>query len=435
MRFRTTAGALALLVVAALAGCGAIVKTAPAATGGSADLVTRSLKDVERFWAGAYPAISGGRKFQPVSGGYHPYTKIVPPPACGDQPGVYEENAFFCPPGDFIAWDDQVLIPQLQAQFGPLLIGVVFAHEYGHSVQTQLGRMSNTPTVVLEQQADCFAGAWLADVMAGHSTAFPKPTAAQLDNTVAGLLMLRDQPGTSATGAQSHGNAFDRIRALQDGVVDGPKKCAGYSADNLPVTEVPFLDQKDAASGGNLPYDQALQQLTGDAQLYWTRTFPQLTGEKWTDLRVQAFDPKSPPACARPDLVAQGSAFYCPDGDFAAFDGKQLAPQLYSRIGDNAVGMLLGDLFARAVQDRRGVNTADRAGQLSVDCLAGTWTHDLLVRPNDPENLRLSSGDLDEAVSALLALGRVGEKSGTTAFDRIVAFRNGVLGGLGGCAS
>jgi predicted metalloprotease len=432
MNHRTAVRALTLLMVTLLAGCGAALGPAPGGRGAPADVVTKSLKDVERFWAGAYPAISGGRRFQPVRGGYHPYTKTDPPPSCGGQPGVYQENAFFCPSGDFIAWDAQVLIPQLQAQFGPLLVGVVFAHEYGHSVQTQLGR-TGAPTVVLEQQADCFAGAWLADVMAGHSSAFGKPTPVQLDNTVAGLLMLRDQPGTSATDEQAHGNAFDRIRALQDGVVDGPKKCAGYTAGNLPVTEVPFVNSGDAASGGNLPYDQALQQLSRDAQSYWARTFPQLTGQKWTSLRVQAFDPKSPPACARPDMTAQGSAFYCPDGDFIAFDGTQLAPQLYDRIGDNAVGMLLGDLFARAVQDRRGVDTQDRAGQLSVDCLAGTWTHDLLVRPGDSKDLRLSAGDLDEAVSALLSLGRAGEKSGTTAFDRIVAFRNGVLGGLAGC--
>ena len=73
-------------------------------------------------------------------------------------------------------------------------------------------------------------------------------TAAQLDNTVAGVLMLRDQPGTSAVTEGAHGNAFDRIRALQEGVEQGAERCAGYRADNLPVTEVPFQDVEDAAS-------------------------------------------------------------------------------------------------------------------------------------------------------------------------------------------
>jgi hypothetical protein len=95
---------------------------------------------------------------------------------------------------------------------GQLLVGVVLAHEYGHAIQTRLG-LTDQPTVVVEQQADCFAGAWLADALAGHSTAFTGITPAQLDSTVAGLL-LRDQPGTSATAEGAHGNAFDTIRAL-----------------------------------------------------------------------------------------------------------------------------------------------------------------------------------------------------------------------------
>ena len=191
MNDRTVARVLAVLVVALLAGCGIALKSTSAAkdTAGAAptDVVTKSLKDVERFWTGAYPGLSDDGRFQPV----------------------------------------------------------------------------------------------------------------------AGLLLLRDQPGTPATDEQSHGNAFDRVRALQEGIEQGPSRCAAYSADNLPVTEVPFSSRSDADNGGNLPYDQALRQLAQDAQDYWSRTFPRLTGQKWTDLRVQAFNPKSPPNCTKPDEVAQ----------------------------------------------------------------------------------------------------------------------------------
>jgi hypothetical protein len=147
---------------------------------------------------------------------------------------------------------------------------------------------------------------------------------------------------------------------------------------------------------------------------------------------VQAYDTQSPPSCERPDETAEGGAFYCPDGDFVAFDNENLGPTLYRRIGDNAVGMLLGDLFARAVQDRRGQPTRDKNGQLAVDCLAGSWVNDLLTR-DGKSDIRLSPGDLDEAVSALLAFGRAGE-SGTTAFDRIASYRKGVISGLKACA-
>ncbi|MFF5295905.1 neutral zinc metallopeptidase [Paractinoplanes globisporus] len=430
---------VAVVLVLTLAGCGlvpapddggrATTSRAPSST----DVVTKSLRDVERYWGGEFPKIAGGRKFQPVRGGFHPYTESKPPPDCGGQSAGYQPNAFYCPDGDYIAWDAQNLIPQLQEDFGPLLVGVVMAHEYGHAVQARLGD-TDQPTVVLEQQADCFAGAWLADVQAGHSAAFKKPAAEQLDDTVAGILMLRDQPGTPAVADGAHGNAFDRIRAFQEGIQQGPKRCAGYDADNLQVTEVPFSSRAEAESGGDLPYDDAVNLLAQDAEQYWERTFPEIADDRqWQPVKVETFEAGNPPDCDKPDSSAGGAAFYCASGDFIAFDGSELGPTLYDRIGDFAVGMLLGDLFARAAQDRRGASTADKAGQLTVDCLAGSWTNDLLTRDESPNDLHLSPGDLDEAVAALLAFGRAGKGGGPSAFDRISAYRKGVLEGLGVC--
>jgi predicted metalloprotease len=428
-----------VVTLVAVVGCVSVPESAgPNTSAGSSapasisanDVVTPSVKDVERFWTARYPGLSHGAAFKPIQGGLHPYTKTHLPPACGEEQSEYQPNAFYCPAGDFIAWDAQTLIPQLQAQFGPLLVGVVIAHEYGHAVQTRLG-LSDQPTVVLEQQADCFAGAWTADVLAGRSQAFTGVTPAQLDNTVAGLLLLRDQPGTPAQAAQAHGNAFDRIRALQDGVEKGVATCAAYRADNLPVTEVPFTSRQDAATGGDLPYDEAVSSLADDAQEYWSRTYPDLAQAPWVTLRVQPFR-GTPPQCAAPDPAAGGSAFYCKDGDFVTFDNAELGPELYQNIGDNAVGMLLGDLFARAAQDRRGRSTTDRSGQLAVDCLAGSWTNSQLKR-QPGQGLTLSPGDLDEAVAALLAFGRNGDTSGTSAFDRIGSYRDGVLQGLSAC--
>jgi predicted metalloprotease len=442
--YRTLRAVALAVLLTAVAGCvsvresggpqtstGASTSASSAATASPNELVTRSVKDVERFWTAQYPALSHGTAFKPIQGGLHPYTETHLPPPCGNEQSAYQPNAFYCPDGDFIAWDAQTLIPQLQEQFGPLLVGVVLAHEYGHAVQTRLG-LGDQPTVVLEQQADCFAGAWTADVLAGRSRAFTGVTPAQLDNTVAGLLLLRDQPGTPAQAAQAHGNAFDRIRALQDGVEKGAVTCAAYRAGNLPVTEVPFTSQQDAATGGDLPYAEAVSSLAGDAQDYWSRAYPGLAQAPWRTLQVEPFT-GTPPQCTAPDPSAGGSAFYCKDGDFVTFDNGRLGPQLYQNIGDNAVGMLLGDLFARAAQDRRGRSTTDRPGQLAVDCLAGSWTNDQLKR-QPGQGLTLSPGDLDEAVAALLAFGRAGEASGISAFDRIASYRNGVLQGLSACS-
>jgi predicted metalloprotease len=440
------------IVTAALAlvvGAGCAIGTDPSTSGRgtaigagealSADEANKAVRDaitdVERYWTAAYPGLSGGKPFQPVSGGYHPYTEQDPPPRCGPEQWQYQPNAFYCSAGDFIAWDAQTLIPQLAADYGSLLVAVVVAHEYGHAVQLRLG-LAEQPTVVLEQQADCFAGSWIADITAGHSKAFAAARPEQLDSTLAGLLSLRDQPGVSAQAPQAHGNAFDRVRALQEGVEQGPARCASYRADNLPVTEIPFSSADEAASGGDLPYGQAVTELAGDAQEYWQRAYPQLAGgAAWKPLKVVPYDPADAPGCKdrQPSgTQAIGAAFYCPSGDFVAFDNRELGPQLYEHIGDNAVGMLLGDLFARAAQARRGQSADGRAGQLTVDCLAGSWGNDLLHR-GAGDGLRLSPGDLDEAVAALLVFGRAGGSGEASAFDRISAFRTGVLGGLSEC--
>jgi predicted metalloprotease len=422
------AGAVVLVV---LTGCSGATHSpsraaaSPSASLSPAQVVDRALRDIERYWTATYPTISGGKAFQPVQGGYHPYTQGSPPPACGGEEGVYQPNAFYCPVGDFIAWDAEKLIPQLQSQFGQLLVALVIAHEYGHAVQHRLD-VTDQPTVVLEQQADCFAGAWLADAMAGHSGSFNGITPGQIDDALAGILQLRDQPGTSATNEGAHGNAFDRVRALQDGVENGATKCAGYNAENLPITEVPFIQERDAANGGNLPYDEAVDTILKDAEAYWAKAYTQLTGQPWKALTVQPFDPASPPACPNPDSIAGGAAFYCPEGDFIAYDDQRLQ-ELYRQLGDNAVGLLLGDLYARAVQHRRGQPTQGSSGQLAVDCLNGSWTYDLLHRH------QLSPGDLDEAIAALLALGRATGGSGASGFDRIAAYRTGTLNGLSGC--
>ncbi len=400
--------------------------------GAANEVARRALTDVERFWAATYPTVGGGRPFEPVRGGHHPYTRTDPPPSCGGERFEYQPNAFYCPSDDFIAWDAEQLVPQLHADFGDLLVGVIMAHEYGHAVQARLGGRAQA-TVVLEQQADCFAGAWVGDILAARSTTFGPVSPDQLDNTVAGLLLLRDQPGTPAQAPQAHGNAFDRVRAFQEGVEQGAQRCASYDAGNLPVTEVPFSSRAEAATGGDLPYADAVTQLSADAQAYWSRTFPRMTGTAWAPLRVVPFDPTKPPACTDPDAPAADGAFYCPSGGFVAFDNRQLGPALHQRIGDNAVGMLLGDLFARAAQDRRGGSAENRAGQLTVDCLAGSWTSDLLTR-DDPNRLRLSPGDLDEAVAALLVFGRGTSDTTASAFDRIAAYRNGVLEGLSACS-
>src|SRR5689334_6714589 len=77
------------------------------ASGSAAKVVRAALADVERYWKATYPKLSGGQTFQPLKGGYHPYTSTDLPPPCGGEQPQYQPNAFYCPDGDFIAWDSE----------------------------------------------------------------------------------------------------------------------------------------------------------------------------------------------------------------------------------------------------------------------------------------------------------------------------------------
>ena len=56
----------------------------------------------------------------------------------------------------------------------------------------------NAPSVVIELQADCFAGAWVAYAQTSASDRVTVDEAA-LDSSIRAIPLLRDQPGTAAT--------------------------------------------------------------------------------------------------------------------------------------------------------------------------------------------------------------------------------------------
>ena len=105
------------------------------------EFVRLALNDIERWWAGEFPAIYG-QPFEPLAGGvYAAYPeRTTPIPGCEtDTPTEYPEiaqySAFYCMDGDFMVYDDgpNGVLAGLAGEFGPSILGVVFAHEFGHA--------------------------------------------------------------------------------------------------------------------------------------------------------------------------------------------------------------------------------------------------------------------------------------------------------------
>ena len=233
-----------------------------------------SISDIQSYWASTLPSVYG-KKYQEIpENRIYPYSSNNPPPACGGRGTTpYQEvagNAFYCDEGDFIAYDEQALIPSLRKQFGDFAVGLVMAHEWGHAVQTRVGFSSRT-SVYVELQADCFAGAWAEHIASGESSL--RLSDDDLDRALAGFLELRDPSGVDGGESGAHGNAFDRVGAFQDGLDGGAAACKNYSTNPPEVTEEGFTSYEDQAINGDLPLDEVLPILKTSLDDFWSGSF------------------------------------------------------------------------------------------------------------------------------------------------------------------
>ena len=221
--------------------------------------IDATLADIQNFWTTAMPDVYGQQYEAIPTDRIYPYSESNPPPNCddgGQTKAPYQDvagNAFYCSNGDFVAYDEQGLLPKLRDNFGEFAVGLVFAHELGHAVQARVGYQPSA-TVYMEQQADCFAGAW-AQHVADSNDANVHLSTDDLDNALAGLLTLSDPSGIDGGQDGAHGNGFDRVNAFQDGYEGGAQACADYQNHPPDVTESGLLelrgpgDQRQPADG------------------------------------------------------------------------------------------------------------------------------------------------------------------------------------------
>jgi predicted metalloprotease len=399
--------------------------------GGKDDqLALQSVSDIEEFWHGAYS--------EPLKGKFKPVKTVISWDSNGYDERFCEDdtvgvvNAAFCYLDNTIGWDRGELLPQLRSSFGDIAITMVLAHEYGHAIQRMAMLVDKrTPTLVLEQQADCFAGVYLRWVAEGKSPRFTLSTGEGLNNVLAAMISFRDPMLTEngpEPGVDEHGSAFERVSAFQFGFTDGASACAAID------------EQEITQRRGDLPV--ALQRnQTGE----WPVSKASVTAivEALTTL----FSPKNPPKLSFSDQSCPNArpsppVSYCPSSNTISVDlpglekmGTQADSNSGLMFGDNTAYSALTSRYMLAIQNERGglvLNNAE-AG-LRTACLTGVATTKLSepVTVSDGTTIALTAGDLDEAVSGILTNGLVaGDVNGESVpsgFSRIDAFRTGVLG-------
>jgi predicted metalloprotease len=400
-------------------------------------------KEVEDFWKVEFPKTFGGKAYEPISGGLIPYGPDTnPEPGCGG-PATYDEikqNAFYCPEGDFVAWDTVALTDPLLDKFGSFTLGLVMAHELGHGVQARAGIFDNPKltTFDTEQQADCFAGAWAKTAKTDDKDSFDVSDK-ELDQALSGFLVLSDAVGTPTQDPNAHGSGFQRVEAFQDGYQDGTKQCKTYDKGSPNQDEGQF----DAADPtGDVSVGELLDILPKDLDKYWKVVGPEV-GADWTDAKVQkAADFKT---CEGKKLDISDGALprYCKKEDIVLVDDKVLLPQADETFGDGAAGLFIIEAYTTRVQVLAGELDKAQTGGLQNDCLTGAYLASL-VKPDtvdvgdasdNEKRPALSAGDLDEVLKGFLFIGANTEQEassdpGPSAFRRVDALRQGFRGAL-----
>jgi uncharacterized protein len=185
---------------------------------------------------------------------------------------------------------------------------------------------------------------------------------------------------------------------------------------------------------GTAPEQRADDERTavGVVDRYWQRHFGELSGRRYDPPRVAGpYRGSAGPSCAGQPSVP-GNAYYCPAGDFLAWD-EDLMRAGYDRIGDAWVYLIVAHEWGHAIQARLRGSQVSVAAELQADCLAGA---SLLGAVNDGE-LRLEPGDEEEIAQTLAVVADdfpwTDERSHGNAEERTAAFEAGANGGLQAC--
>ncbi|MFG1794337.1 metallopeptidase [Nocardia sp. NPDC049149] len=411
---------------------------------GSAEdaLALNAIDDIQTYWRAEF-----GREFE--NGDFKPVEKLISWSARAPRAEALEfckettyqlVNAAYCRLDNSIGWDRKVLLPAMTDTFGKMAVVMVLAHEYGHAVQTMAKLVgAKDPVIVKEQQADCFAGAFMRSVAEGKSKHFTINTSDGLNNVLAATVAIRDSDPDDPESV--HGSAFERVTAVQIGFTDGPKGCKRIDMDEI--------NQRR----GNLPKDFRNDERRGE--------YP-ITKDNLVELSkaLAALLPTAPaPAydysganlsCS--NGVATEPVSYCPAKNTIGTDIPALAQRGASNwdVDDPLPVKVTGDYngyivfisrYTLAVQQNHGQQLVGPKAGLRAACLSGVVTGKLALpgRPVSQGDIGLAAGDLDEAVSGLLTDGlAASDAKGQTVpsgFSRVDAFRAGVLNGENTCMS
>ena len=176
----------------------------------------QSAQDVtDAFWQKHWKDYFTGRYTPPNVYGLYDGYDVANAPVCFGEP-LAPGNAFYCPDGDYVAWDKTLL--ELGYEIGDSWPYLIIAHEWGHAIQADLSM--DLQSVQYELQADCLAGAVLYGSREDGTLTFEQGDEKEI---VDGLNFIADEAPWGMTG--DHGDSFMRIESFDSGRTGGVPAC------------------------------------------------------------------------------------------------------------------------------------------------------------------------------------------------------------------
>ena len=248
----------------------------------------------------------------------------------------------------------------------------------------------------------------------------------------------------------SHGTGFDRVGAFQDGFIGGAQRCSTFFTENREAQLIDIQFDFDDVNSGNLPLidpnpdpdtgaNDVVTLLPNSLTRFWTE---QLAASNLTltppTVTLFTFGTDTPSCDGMDSAQFERNIVYCRASNTIFIDQEFAQESIADPLlGDMSVGYLVSQGYSENVQDLLGSNLEGEARVLLDDCLTGVWAKDIVppVPEDRVDQTVLSAGDLDEAVvTAIVNSDRTSDADvNGSAFEKVDAFRAGVLGGMQTC--
>jgi predicted metalloprotease len=168
------------------------------------------------------------------------------------------------------------------------------------------------------------------------------------------------------------------------------------------------------------PYNCGIDLLTTSIQDYWSRAYPDQTGQQYQQIQTVKYSGQTSSGCGTASSAM--GPFYCPNDQRVYIDTSFMQQMLEGQLGAEggafALAYVLAPEYGHHIEDQLGILGKIRTQQgaksdsvkveLMADCLAGSWAKSATTTKDADGNViiqDLTQDDIARAIDAAQAVG------------------------------